>query len=109
MSASPSTVTGDATPWQDKLEEACRAAQLVPPKFQIVSDRRATAIGGRTAWSSTVEVQGHHVNARFWYDGRNLNNAKEDAAECAVNWLTSNSSNSTPASTTSTSTVRSGW
>ncbi|KAJ4158554.1 uncharacterized protein LMH87_009076 [Akanthomyces muscarius] len=106
MSTSPLNNTGGATPWQDKLEEACRAAQLVPPKFQIVSDRR----GGRTAWSSTVEVQGQIVNARFWYDGRNLNNAKEDAAECAVNWLTGNSSNSTAASNTAAaSTARSGW
>lgn len=52
--------------------------------------------GGRTAWSCQVTVQGKTHAARFWYDGNNLNNAKEDAAECAVNWLNSlSSSNNT--------------
>lgn len=40
--------------------------------------------GGRTAWSSQVTVSGQTVAARFWYDGKNLNNAKEDAAELAL-------------------------
>ncbi|KAK7422293.1 hypothetical protein QQZ08_009599 [Neonectria magnoliae] len=70
-------------PWQERLELVCRDAQLHPPVFQIVSDRR----GGRTAWSSRVTVHGKTLAARYWYDGKNLNNAREDAAECAVNWL----------------------
>ncbi|KAG5949447.1 hypothetical protein E4U53_005876 [Claviceps sorghi] len=69
--------------WQERLEEFCRDAQLMPPVFQIVSDRR----GGRTAWSSRVTVHGQTLAARYWYDGKNLNNAREDAAECAINWL----------------------
>ncbi|KAG5974632.1 hypothetical protein E4U30_005721 [Claviceps sp. LM220 group G6] len=69
--------------WQDRLEEICRGAQLMPPVFQIVSDRR----GGRTAWSSRVTVYGQTLAARYWYDGKNLNNAREDAAECAIKWL----------------------
>lgn len=48
------------------------------------SNRQA---GGRTAWSSIVVVCSRRIEARFWYDGKNLNNAKEDAAELALNWL----------------------
>ncbi|KAI0198425.1 hypothetical protein F4808DRAFT_462890 [Astrocystis sublimbata] len=51
--------------WQDKLE------------------------GGRTAWSSVVHVYGQRFQARYWYDGNNLNNAREDAAEAAFLWLNS--------------------
>lgn len=40
--------------------------------------------GGRTAWSSTVTVQGQNISARYWYDGQYINNAKEDAAEVAL-------------------------
>lgn len=59
-------------------------------------------IGGRTAWSSTVTVYGAVHKARFWYDGKNLNNAKEDAAEVALQWLNQASSNlSSPAFTRS--------
>ncbi|POS86745.1 hypothetical protein EPUL_000793, partial [Erysiphe pulchra] len=38
-------------------------------------------LGGRTAWTSTVTVQGQNIAARFWYDGQFLTNAFEDAAE----------------------------
>ncbi|KAK3332042.1 hypothetical protein B0T22DRAFT_484594 [Podospora appendiculata] len=72
------------TPWQDKLTDACTEYAIAAPVFQIVSDRR----GGRTAWSSRVTVHGTVHSARFWYDGKNLVNAKEDAAEVALNWLT---------------------
>jgi len=41
-------------------------------------------VGGRTAWSSTVLVQGRNIAARYWYDGQYINNAKEDAAEVAL-------------------------
>ncbi|KAK1462505.1 hypothetical protein CTAM01_17103, partial [Colletotrichum tamarilloi] len=44
--------------------------------------------GGRTALSSRVTVHGRTLSARFWYDGKNLNNAREDAAEMALNYLT---------------------
>ncbi|CAG8956416.1 hypothetical protein HYALB_00003681 [Hymenoscyphus albidus] len=66
--------------WQEKLIERCRETQCPLPVFQIVSDRR----GGRTAWSSTVTVQGQEISARYWYDGEYVNNAKEDAAEVAL-------------------------
>lgn len=94
MDSTSSTGTG---PWQDRLEVVCRDAQIHPPVFQIVSDRR----GGRTAWSSRVTVHGKTLTARFWYDGRNLNNAREDAAECALNWLTSGSSSSSASAASS--------
>lgn len=58
-------------------------AQLPPPVFNIVSDRR----GGRTAWSSTVTVDGQSIQARYWYDGQYVHNAKEDAAEVALQQL----------------------
>lgn len=45
-------------------------------------------VGGRTAWSSTVTVGGHHnIPARYWYDGQYINNAKEDAAEVVLKML----------------------
>lgn len=66
--------------WQEQLQDHCRRAKLQPPVFNIVSDRR----GGRTAWSSTVTVQGQNIAARYWYDGQYINNAKEDAAEVAL-------------------------
>ncbi len=101
--------------------EACRGFDIDGPVFQIVSDRRGKswasafspsassylaqsfvvvaddvcllcgALGGRTAWSSGVTVRGCSFSARFWYDDRNLSNAKEDAAEMALNWLNSSS------------------
>lgn len=87
---------------------------MMPPIFQIVSDRRGLSDssprsppagpstnrlqGGRTAWSSRVTVQGKTLSARYWYDGKNLNNAKEDAAECAVNWLSGSASASSAGS-----------
>ncbi|CCC09884.1 hypothetical protein SMACR_03440 [Sordaria macrospora] len=67
--------------WQNKLENACKSMQIPPPKFHVVSDRR----GGRTAWSARVEINGQFIDARFWFDGKNLENAKEDAAEVALN------------------------
>ncbi|KAF6803811.1 hypothetical protein CSOJ01_10649 [Colletotrichum sojae] len=81
---SSSSYNSQAGTWQERLEDACREANILPPVFQIVSDRR----GGRTAWSSRVTVHGRTLSARFWYDGKNLNNAKEDAAEMALNYLT---------------------
>ncbi|KAI1431097.1 hypothetical protein GGR50DRAFT_690001 [Xylaria sp. CBS 124048] len=86
------------SPWQERLEEVCREYQIQPPDYQLVSDRRGnlwhvltSLLGGRTAWSSVVTICGNRIEARYWYDGNNLNNAKEDAAEAALQWLTSNS------------------
>jgi hypothetical protein len=44
-----------------------------------------------------VTVYGSVHSARFWYDGKNVNNAKEDAAEVALLWL----SQSSPAASSS--------
>ncbi|RDW89008.1 hypothetical protein BP5796_00176 [Coleophoma crateriformis] len=84
--------------WMQKLEEKCREQQMAYPVYQIVSDRR----GGRTAWSSTVTVNGQNISARFWYDGQYVDNAKEDAAEVALKHL----SGSTPSSPAQS---RRGW
>ncbi|GAB7339830.1 hypothetical protein MBLNU457_6370t2 [Dothideomycetes sp. NU457] len=40
--------------------------------------------GGRTAWSSTVSINGQGYSARYWYAGDHANNAREDAAEVAL-------------------------
>jgi len=57
----------------------------------------ANCAGGRTAWSCTVKVFTKELSARFWYDGKNSNNAKEDAAEVGINWLNSSSPTLPPA------------
>ncbi|PYH47229.1 double-stranded RNA binding motif domain-containing protein [Aspergillus saccharolyticus JOP 1030-1] len=79
----PATTPSPGKSWQAKLEEHCKENGVPSPEFVIVSDRR----GGRTAWSSSVTVRGMLFKARFWYDGKNLHNAKEDAAELAVNYF----------------------
>ena len=79
---------------------------MAAPNFQVVSDRRGESLtrvliptqadhcepgkqtGGRTAWSATVAVQGQSVSARYWYDGTNMENAKEDAAQVAYYAIT---------------------
>lgn len=53
-------------------------------KKRVIADRN---LGGRTAWSSTVTVQCLIYPARFWYDGQFVENAKEDAAEVALQHL----------------------
>ncbi|KAF2864405.1 hypothetical protein K470DRAFT_267254 [Piedraia hortae CBS 480.64] len=69
-----------ASPKEVMLTEFCRASGYLAPIFQIVSDRR----GGRTAWSCTVQVGPHFFEARHWYDGQYVHNAREDAAERAL-------------------------
>ncbi|KAI0420799.1 hypothetical protein F5X98DRAFT_371290 [Xylaria grammica] len=60
-------------------------------QFDSSSAHARLAEGGRTAWSSVVVVYGKRIEARYWYDGNNLNNAKEDAAEAALHWLSNSS------------------
>lgn len=69
--------------WQYQLEDYCKKSNFQTPTFHIFSDRR----GGRTAWSSTVKIQGRTFAARYWYDGPYLNNAREDAAEVVIKML----------------------
>ncbi|KAI9850171.1 MAG: hypothetical protein M1838_006016 [Thelocarpon superellum] len=80
--------------WVEKLEEYCRASQMHLPVYNMVSDRR----GGRTAWSSTVTIEGQSVSARYWYDGQYVDNAKEDAAEVALQQLQGVSQPTSPGS-----------
>ncbi|KAF2671543.1 hypothetical protein BT63DRAFT_453939 [Microthyrium microscopicum] len=70
-------------PWQTWLEQFCGNNGLRPPVYSIASDRR----GGRTAWSAAVEVNGAPYLARYWYDGNFITNAKEDAAQVALERL----------------------
>lgn len=81
--------------WQEELAAECVKLQLSPPVFNIMQDRR----GGRTAWSSTVSIDGRVLSARYWYDGQYIHNSKEDAAEVACNFL-----RNTPISTTGSET-----
>ncbi|KAF1813166.1 hypothetical protein P152DRAFT_370651, partial [Eremomyces bilateralis CBS 781.70] len=70
-----------------RLLEYCTQWGWRSPVYSIVSDRRGNAntiAGGRTAWSSSVEVQGTKFNARFWYDGAFVEQSKEDCAEVAL-------------------------
>ncbi|RYO90387.1 hypothetical protein DL766_001149 [Monosporascus sp. MC13-8B] len=68
MASSPTATRGNgSTRWQQQLE------------------------GGRTAWSCIVTVHSRQIQARYWYDGKNLNNAREDAAEAALIWLANES------------------
>ncbi|KAI4127112.1 MAG: hypothetical protein LQ347_004737, partial [Umbilicaria vellea] len=53
---------------------------------------------GRTAWSSTVTINQTNISARYWYDGQYVNNAKEDAAEVALQHLLTNSNSPSPIS-----------
>ncbi|TKA31300.1 hypothetical protein B0A50_02145 [Salinomyces thailandicus] len=77
---SAQSTAGQPTVKQDALTNFCRSNGLRAPAWQVVSDRR----GGRTAWSCTVQVAGAHIGARYWYDGQYVNNAREDAAEVAL-------------------------
>jgi len=83
--SSPQGSFGARPSWQDRLNEHCRRAKIQLPVFNIVSDRR----GGRTAWSSTVNVSGRSMSARYWYAGEYIFNAREDAAEVALKQLNS--------------------
>lgn len=80
----------------------CQRRGLPLPTFNLVSDRRGRLpvfnsrfiehlanclLGGRTAWSATVTVQGFNLAARYWYDGQYIENAKDDAAEVMITKL----------------------
>ena len=88
----------------------CRTQGIRAPNFQIISDRRGKVsptahhavfprrecpkdsadrhtAGGRTAWSCVITMQNTTFPARFWYDGQYVNNAREDAAEKALQAL----------------------
>jgi hypothetical protein len=45
-------------------------------------------VGGRTAWSAIVTLaNGQSIKAKYWYDGKFLENAMEDASEQALQYL----------------------
>lgn len=54
--------------------------------------------GGRTAWSAIANIAslGQKFQARFWYDGQWVNNAREDAAEVGIKWFQSMPQAGTP-------------
>ncbi|KAF2774536.1 hypothetical protein EJ03DRAFT_347131 [Teratosphaeria nubilosa] len=79
-SQSPTASPQQGTPRQDQLIEFCRENNWRSPSYQVLSDRR----GGRTAWSCEVVVGQQTIRARYWYDGQYVANAREDAAEVAL-------------------------
>ncbi|KAJ5632301.1 hypothetical protein N7490_008640 [Penicillium lividum] len=84
MSLPASPPANAPTPWQSQL------SGIPSSLVSLTADANRPCVGtagGRTAWSSTVTVQGRNVAARYWYDGQYINNAKEDAAEVALKQL----------------------
>ncbi|CAI6337437.1 unnamed protein product [Periconia digitata] len=80
----PSFSTTKANHTRTNPTEHCIVRSLGQPMWQDISDRR----GGRTAWSSVVAIQGNTYQARFWYDGAYVEQAREDAAEVALRNIT---------------------
>jgi hypothetical protein len=72
--------------WQDCLAGFCKQLGISEPSYQEFSDPR----GGRTAWTVVVTIlipPKLSARARFYYDVAYINNAKEDAAELAMQHL----------------------
>ncbi len=76
--------------------ETSRHFRLSPTgevRHQVQSLLVATSLtcvaGSGTAWSSRATVNGMTFSARYWYSGKNINDAREDVAECVVVWLSS--------------------
>ncbi|RPB03988.1 hypothetical protein L873DRAFT_1840821 [Choiromyces venosus 120613-1] len=76
-----------STKWQERLRAHCKEYHSSEPLFTDFSDQR----GGRTAWTAEVTVYTPEgklsTPARFFYHVNYLNNAREDAAECALQQL----------------------
>ncbi|PSN64882.1 hypothetical protein BS50DRAFT_635724 [Corynespora cassiicola Philippines] len=71
--------TSRSETYVQKLQSYCASNRLEPPQFQDFSDPR----GIRTAWSSSVFVQGREFRAHLWRDYRYLEQSREEAAEIA--------------------------
>lgn len=68
-------------------DEVCSGACLgLFESIELIS-----SLGGRTAWSSRVTVNGIEIQGRFWYDLQYIERAREDAAEMALRYLTGTS------------------
>ncbi|KAL4892341.1 hypothetical protein BDV59DRAFT_202844 [Aspergillus ambiguus] len=55
--------------------------------LQVLFPLTAAASGGRTAWSCFVHLKVANVCSQYWFNDKNINNAKEAAAEAALKWL----------------------
>ncbi|KAJ4380269.1 hypothetical protein N0V86_004579 [Didymella sp. IMI 355093] len=75
-----------------KLQHYCATNQIAQPQFQDYSDPR----GVRTAWSSSVFVNGREYRAHLWRDYRYLEQSREEAAEAA--WKAISASQGSPTS-----------
>ncbi|KAF2113083.1 hypothetical protein BDV96DRAFT_150938 [Lophiotrema nucula] len=70
--------------YTQRLRNYCSQNSLEQPQWQDYSDPR----GIRTAWSSSVIVQGREYRAIMWRDYRFLDQSREDAAEVAYKTIT---------------------
>ncbi|KAF2993319.1 hypothetical protein E8E13_001222 [Curvularia kusanoi] len=71
--------TNGSETYVQKLQHYCATHQIAQPQFQDYSDPR----GVRTAWSSSVFVNGCEYRAHLWRDYRYLEQSREEAAEVA--------------------------
>ncbi|KZF25542.1 hypothetical protein L228DRAFT_266008 [Xylona heveae TC161] len=96
--SSPAANGGRQSSWQERLQGVSEPLESAPPTRATImtpppDPTYRGAQCGRTAWSSTVTVSpsnAHNamtISARYWYDGQYVNNAKEDAAEVALQTL----------------------
>ncbi|KAG9196481.1 hypothetical protein G6011_01602 [Alternaria panax] len=70
---------------QLNVPDYCATNQIAQPQFQDYSDPR----GIRTAWSSSVFINGREYRAHLWRDYRYLEQSREEAAEVAWKALSS--------------------
>lgn len=64
--------------------------------LKIFGKNLTPTVGGRTAWSTIVAVNGVPYSARFWYDGKYVEQAKQDAAEVAFTAITGRQTSQSP-------------
>ncbi|OSS53985.1 hypothetical protein B5807_01438 [Epicoccum nigrum] len=80
--------TNGSESYVQKLQHYCATNQIAQPQFQDYSDPR----GVRTAWSSSVFVNGREYRAHLWRDYRYLEQSREEAAEAAWKAISASSS-----------------
>lgn len=73
-----------------------RARAPAPLLLGLETKDEATQTGRRTAWSSAVVVGGITYQARYFYHGDFIDNAREDAAEVALRALSAQQSAPVP-------------
>ncbi|KAF2474917.1 uncharacterized protein BDR25DRAFT_311315 [Lindgomyces ingoldianus] len=76
--------------YTQQLRDFCTENSIEQPQWQDFSDPRVPLIfgpGKRTAWSSSVWVQGREYRAVLWRDVRYIEHCREEAAKLALDAL----------------------